>query len=115
MDLIRQCFEENKGPLTQSLIGAEFSIDKARQFLPVAASNLVESTQRTSVFQTIASLFSDSHHQLLRKIDIDSIARQSGMNTDQVTAGLHAIAPVLLKAFAGKHKVREPATANSNH
>ncbi len=103
MDLIRQCFEEHKGSLTQSLVGAEFSIEQAMIFLPVAALGLSESTRKSSVFQTIACLLSDSHHQLQRIIDVESMARNSGINQIQVTAGLFAIAPVLLKAFANNN------------
>ena len=115
MDLIKQCFEEHNSALTKRLIGAEFSIDQARLFLPEAASGLYKCTQKTSIFQTIACLFSDSQYQLLRKIDVDSIARNSGMNVVQVTAGLHAIAPVLLKAFAKNNNYSRQPTTNLSH
>ncbi len=100
MDVIQQCFEQHNFALTRRLIGAEFSIDQARHFLPVAASGLFESTQKNSVYQTIACLLSRCSYELMRKIDIDSMSRNAGMNAAQVTAGLYAIAPVLLQAIA---------------
>ncbi len=100
MDPIRHCFEHHRHSLTKCLINADFSQDQVTRFLPGAATGLLESSRNTSLFQTLASLFSCSRYTLLRKIDIGSIARNTGMNPDQVTAGLHAIAPVLLHAIA---------------
>ena len=100
LDFIRRCFEEHNSALMKRLISAEFTFDQARLFLPEAASGIFESTQNTSLFQTIACLFSNSPYQLPRNIDVNSIAINSGVNSVKVAAGLHAIAPVLLQAFA---------------
>ena len=100
MDFIRRCFEEHNSTLMKRLISAEFTFDQARLFLPEAATGIFESTQNTNLFQTIACLFSNSPYQLPRNIDVNSIAINSGVNSVKVAAGLHAIAPVLLQAFA---------------
>ena len=104
MNQIRQCFECHSHSLTKSLINADFSHDQVKQFLPEAATGLLESSRNTSLFQTLASLFSDSHYTLLRNIDIESIVRKTGMNQERVTAGLHAIAPVLLHTIAYENR-----------
>jgi len=109
MDLIRQCFDRQNKALMQRLIGVKFSPDQARLFLPEAALGLYLSSQRTSEFQTIASLFTRSHHQLLRNIDVDAIAKNTGIDSVQATNGLHAIAPLLLHAYAQKSNNRETA------
>lgn len=113
MDFIRRCFEEHNSALTKRLIIAEFTIDQARLFLPEAASGIFESAQNTSLFQTIACLFSNSPYQLPRNIDVNSIAIKSGVNSVKVAAGLHAIAPVLLQAFA--HNKSGQITINQGH
>ena len=102
MELVSQCFVEYAGVLTQRLMRADFSADQIGQFLPEAASGIFQATQRTGVFQTIASLLSGSPSHLFSKIDVDAIAHNAGMNSIKVAAGLHAIAPVLLMAFAQK-------------
>ena len=115
MDLIRQCFDKQNKALMQRLVGVEFSVDEARQFLPEAALGLCLSSQKTSEFQTIASLFTKSHHQLLRNIDVDAIAKNTGIDSVQVTTGLHAIAPLLLHAYAQKVNGRETAAIESGY
>lgn len=104
MDPIQQCFEHHDRSLTKSLINADFSHEQVKQFLPEAATGLLDSSRNTSLFQTLASLFSDSQYTLFRKIDIESIARKAGMNPEKVTAGLHAIAPVLLQSIANENR-----------
>ena len=106
MELVSQCFVEHAGALTQSLLRADFSIDQVEQFLPEAASGIFLATQKNSVFQTIASLLAESPSHLFSKIDVDAIAHNAGMNSIKVAAGLHAIAPVLLQAFAQSQRVR---------
>lgn len=102
MDLIRLCFEEYDSTLTKRLTDIGFSNDQAGRFLPAAASGISESTRQSSVFQTIACLLSGAEYQLQRRIDIVSIARNTGLDGMQIMTGLHVIAPVLLKAFSEK-------------
>jgi hypothetical protein len=111
MDLIQQCFDRQNKDLMKRLIAEDFSIDQALLFLPVAALGLCLSCRKTSEFQTIACLFTKSQYQMLRTIDIDQIADGSGLEPEQVIAGLHAIAPLLLQAFAAKSNTRDTHSA----
>ena len=106
MELVSQCFVEHAGALTQRLLRADFSIDQVGQFLPEAASGIFLATQKNSLFQTIASLLAESPSHLFSKIDVDAIAQNAGINSIKVAAGLHAIAPVLLQAFAQRHRAQ---------
>ncbi len=103
MELVSQCFVEHAGALAKSLLRADFSIDQVGQFLPEAASVIYISTQKNSLFQTMASLLAESPSHLFSKVDVDAIAQNAGMNSMKVAAGLHAIAPILLQAFGQKH------------
>lgn len=100
MDTIRPCFEHHDRSLANCLLDANFTHGQARQFLSEAATGLLESCRNNSLYQTLASLLSDSQYILQRKIDVESIARNAELDSDQVKAGLHAIAPVLLQAVA---------------
>ena len=106
MELVSKCFVEHADALTQTLMRADFSIDQVGKFLPEAACGIFIATQKNSVFQTIASLLAESPSHLFSKIDVDAIAHNAGMNSIKVAAGLHAIAPVLLRAFAQSQRVR---------
>jgi len=115
MNPIKQCFESHDHLLTSSLLNANFTHGQARQFLPQAATGLLESSRNTSLFQTLASLLSDSQYMMLRKIDVESIARNTGIDSDQVKAGLHAIAPVLLHAVAQECSREKPDSVFTGH
>lgn len=69
--------------------------------------SLIDSPLKENVFVTIACLYSASPYQLPRNIDVNSIAKNSGVNLVQVTAGLHAIALVLLHAISLKNPLTD--------
>ena len=102
MDFIKDCFEEHGDALTEQLEGAGFSADQARQFLPEAASGIVNSAQGLDVAEIAQQLVSEGPSSFLSAINADAIAEKLGMNSDLVTKGLAAIAPVLSQAFAQK-------------
>jgi len=102
MDFIKDCFEEHGEALTEQLEGAGFSADQARQFLPEAASGIVDSAQGLDVAEIAQQLVSDGPSPFLSAINVDAIAEKLGINSDLVTKGLAAIAPVLSQAFAQK-------------
>ena len=102
MDFLKECFEEHDGVLTEQLKGAGFSADQASQFLPEAASGILDSARDMDVAELSSQLVSDGPSQLLSAVNVDSIAEKLGMNPDLVTKGLAAIAPVLSQAFAQK-------------
>lgn len=100
MELIKECFEKHNNAFTKSLINANFSLDEAMKFLPEAISSILESSNKTSVYQTMKILMSNRPNLLLRKINVPIIARKSEMTQFQVTTGLQAIAPILLQTYS---------------
>ncbi len=102
MDLIKECFEENGGALTEQLKAAGFSGDQAGQFLPEAASGIIDSAQGMNIAEITSQLVSDGPSQFLSAVNVNAIAEKLGMSSDLVTKGLAAIAPVLSQAFAQK-------------
>ena len=114
MDLIQQCFDRQNKALMKRLIADGFSVDQALLFLPEAALGLCLSCRKTSEFQTIACLFTKSRYQMMRTIDIDQIGDSSGLEPDQVITGLHAIAPLLLQAFAAKSNSRDSLSTTTS-
>jgi len=102
MDFIKDCFEEHGDVLTKQLEGAGFSADQASQFLPEAASGILESAQGLDVAEISQQLIADDPSSLLGAFNADAIAEKLGMNSDLVTKGLAAIAPLLSQAFAQK-------------
>ncbi len=102
MEFLNECFEEHGGALTEQLTAAGFSGDQARQFLPEAASGILESAQGLDVAEISQQLVSDGPSPFLSAVNVDAIAEKLGMNPDLVTKGLAAIAPVLSQAFAQK-------------
>lgn len=102
MDLIKECFEEHGGALTEQLKAAGFSGDQAGQFLPEAASGIIDSAQGMDIAEITSQLVSDGPSQFLSAVNVEAIAEKLGMSSDLVTKGLAAIAPVLSQAFAQK-------------
>lgn len=102
MDFIKDCFEEHGDALTEQLEGAGFSADQASQFLPEAASGILESAQGLDLAEISQQLIADGPSPLLSAINTDAIAEKLGMNSDLVTKGLAAIAPLLSQEFAQK-------------
>lgn len=107
MNLIKQYFEQHDSELRKSLMTAEFTNDQAQLFLHETEKSLIDSSLRSNVFLTIACLFSASPYELPRNIDAYSIAKNSGMNLVQTTAGFRAIAPVLLHAMSVKNPLTD--------
>ena len=104
MDFVKKCFEEEPDIFTESLQGVGFSVEQISQFLPDVASFIIESTQKKGVFQTITCLLSGHQGQVSKIIDVEVIAKSSAINVEQVIAGLHAIASVLLQVNSNKNK-----------
>jgi len=102
MDFIKECFKEQDGAFLEQLKGAGFSTDQARQFLPEAASGILDSAQDTGIEAITKQLVADGPSQLLSSVNADAIAEKLGMNSDLVAKGLAAIAPVLAQAFSQK-------------
>ena len=104
MDFIKQCFEEEPDIFTECLQDVGFSVEQACQFLPDVSSIIIESTQKKGAFRTITCLLSGDQRQVSKIIDVEVIAKSSAINVEQVIAGLHAIASVLLQVYSNKNK-----------
>jgi lipase chaperone LimK len=100
MNFIKECFEEHDGALVDQLKGAGFSDYRAKQFLPEAATGILDSSQDTSVEQMTEQMVSGAPSQFLNSVNVEVIAEKLGMNSDQVTKGLAAITPVLAREFS---------------
>ena len=103
MSLIKECFEEYKNDLIDSLIKANFSPDEAEMFLPAACLSIFKSSNSVGISQTMQILLADRPHQFLKKLDVPTIARHSEISFFQVTTGLQAITPTLLRAYSDKY------------
>ena len=102
MELLKECFDEFNTAFTKSLIAVEFSDDQASRFLTEAVTAILATVQKTSVFQTIYCLLYAHSYQFPGEIDVDSIVKNSDINSDQLTVGFQAIAKVLLIVYTQK-------------
>ena len=100
MDFIKECFNEHSSAFTEALTGTGFSADQAKQFLPEAASGIVDATQGAGIQEMITGLISGGPSQLLSSINTDEIAAKLGMNSEQVSSGFEAITPILSQALS---------------
>lgn len=103
MSIIKECFEEYKNDFTDSLIKANFSPDEAAMFLPAACLSILKSSNSVGISQTMQILLADRPHQFLKKLDVPTIARNAEISFFQVTTGLQAITPTLLRAYSDKN------------
>lgn len=99
MNYISRCFTAYNGAFTESLIAAGFSADQARQFVEITVSFILYTVKNNDLKKTVEILLSDDPSQLLKMIDTDDIASKLGIESDQVSAGLAAISPVMKLVF----------------
>lgn len=103
MSLIKECFEEYKNDLIDSLIKANFSPEEAERFLPAAYLSIVKSSKSVGISQTMQILLADRPHQFLKTLDVPTTARRAEISFFQATTGFQAITPILLRAYSEKH------------
>ena len=112
MDFIKNYFDEYSSVLTRKLEDAGITGDLASQFLPETASAIQYSIKNTSLEKTIKILLSDNPSQLLQSVNVHEMAKNLGINTEQVSSGLDAIAPVVSQVFSLKRHEIVAATAS---
>ena len=112
MNFITNCFEEYGGAFSGSLKASGFSDDLAKEFLTEIASGVFYIIKNASLEKTIKILLSDDPSRLLNSINVKAIATKLGISTEQVTAGLEAIAPVMSQVFLLKSDEIVTATAS---
>lgn len=106
MEIVTRCFVEQRSELTKCLLRESFTYDQVLRFLPNAALAIYESTQVTSIYETMACLLAGCSYDAKSTINVDAIAQNSSMDYFKVAIGLNAIAPVLLPSFAQKANSR---------
>ena len=99
MDFITNCFEEYGGAFNGRLKTIGFSDDLAKEFLTEIASGIFYIIKNANLEKTIKILLSDDPSRLLNSINVKAIAKKLAISTEQVTAGLEAIAPVMSQVF----------------
>ena len=112
MDFITNCFEEYGGAFSGRLKAAGFSDDLAKEFLTEIASEIFYIIKNENLEKTIKILLSDDPSRLLNSINVKVIATKLGISTEQITAGLEAIAPVMSQVFLLKSDEIVTATAS---
>lgn len=100
MKHIKDYFEEYDKAFTESLINVNFSSDEVVKFLPEAISVIIDSSNKTSIYQTINILLSNRPRLLLKNMNVPMIASRSEMSHFQVATGLQAIAHTLLQTYS---------------
>lgn len=112
MDFITNYFEEYGDAFSGRLKASGFSDDLAKEFLTEIASGIYYIIKNENLEKTIKILLSNDPSRLLNSINVKAIATKLGVSTEQVTAGLEAIAPVLSQVFLLKNNEIVTATAS---
>lgn len=99
MNFIKACFTEYNIALSELMEEAGFSMKETRTFLPVAAAGIADAFHNKEIEHIISAFGSRDPALLLNEIDIDAIAKQVDMSSEQVTKALNAIAPLISHAF----------------
>ena len=112
MDFIKIHFDEYSSALSKKLEDAGITGDLASQFLTETASAIQYTIKNSSLEKTIKILLSDNPSQLLKSVNAHEMAKKLGINTEQVSSGLNAIAPAVSQVFSLKRQEIVAATAS---
>ena len=93
------------------MISVEFSNDQTSRFLTEAVTAILAAVQKTGVFQTIYCFLYEHSYQFPGEVDVDSIVKNSHINSDQLVAGLQAIGQVLLIICSQKNSSKNIAVS----
>jgi len=99
MNFIQNFFGVNSAVLSERLEIEGFTAEQARMFLPEVASGILKAFKNKEIEQIIAVLETEEPEKLLNSVNINSIAQNIGMNSDQVMSGFEVITPVMAMAF----------------
>ena len=99
MNFIQKFFGVNSAVLSERLEIEGFTPEQARIFLPEAASGILNAFKYKEIEQIIAVLETEEPEKLLNAVNINAIAQNMGMNSDQVRSGFEVITPVMAMAF----------------
>ena len=99
MNFIHKFFGVNSSVLSERLQDSGFTAEQASKFLPEAASSILNAYQHKEIELIISALEMDRPTKLLNTVNVNAIANNIGMSSEQVTAGFEVLAPVMSKAF----------------
>lgn len=99
MNFIQKFFGANSNVLSSRLQDTGFTAEQASKFLPEAASGILKAYQHKEIELIISALEMDKPTKLLNTVNVNAIARNTGMSPEQVIEGFEVIAPVMSKAF----------------
>lgn len=112
MDFINIYFDEYSSAFTRKLEDVGITGDLATQFLSETASAILYSIKNTNLEKTIEILLSDNPSQLIKTINVHTMAKKLGISSEQVSSGLESIAPVVSLVFLLKCNEIVAATAS---
>jgi len=99
MNFIQKFFGVNGSVLSERLQDSGFTAEQAGKFLSEAASGILNAYQHKEIELIISALEMDKPTKLLNAVNVNVIANNIGISSDQVTAGFEVLAPVMSKAF----------------
>ena len=99
MNFIHKFFGVNASVLSEQLRDSGFTEEQAGKFLSEAASGILSAYQHKEIELIISALEMDKPTRLLKAVNVNAIANNIGMSSDQVVAGFEVLAPVMSKAF----------------
>lgn len=99
MNFVEEFFENQRGVLSEALQGVGFTDQQTGQFLDEAASGILHSFHHKEIAAIIEIMNIDDPSQLVRSININSIAENMSLDIGLVASGIEVIAPIMAEAF----------------
>ena len=97
MNFMQKFFGENGSELSERLQDSGFTAEQAAKFLSEAASGILNAYKHKELELIISALEMDKPTKLLNTVNVNAIANNIGMSSEQVTAGFEVLAPVMSK------------------
>ena len=99
MNFMQKFLGENGSELSERLQDSGFTAEQATKFLSEAASGILNAYKHKELELIISALEMDKPTKLLNTVNVNAIANNIGMSSEQVTAGFEVLAPIMSKEF----------------
>ena len=99
MNFIQKFYERNSSVLSSRLQDSGFTAEQADKFLLETTSGILNAYRHKEIELIISALEMDEPTKLLNTVNVNAIANNIGMSSEQVTAGFEILAPVMSKEF----------------
>jgi hypothetical protein len=99
MNFMQKFFGDNGSELSERLQDSGFTAEQAGRFLSEAASGILNAYKHKELELIISALETEKPAKLLSTVNVNAIANNIGMSSEQVTAGFEVLAPVMSKEF----------------